>query len=99
MPVLAPDGGPLRSALGVYLVNGFHRFKDGRILPVWTSTRTSRSSPIRSRTRIVSTSLLLAGTVTALALLIGYPLAYALHTRVRSARASAPGWPWSSSVP
>ena len=37
----------------------------------------------------MSTSLLLAGIVTALALLVGYPLAYALHTRVRSARARA----------
>ncbi len=36
MPVLALTAGLYVVPLGVYLVNGFHRFKDGRILPVWT---------------------------------------------------------------
>jgi putative spermidine/putrescine transport system permease protein len=69
--------------LGVYLVNGFHTFRDGRILPVWTLRTywTFVTDPFSYR--IVGTSLYLATVVTALAVLIGYPVAYALHTRVR----------------
>ena len=72
--------------LGVYLVNGFHAFRDGRILPVWTLRTYAQFLTDPFSYKIIGTSLLLAGTVTLLALLIGYPLAYALHTRVRSAR-------------
>ena len=67
----------------MYLVNGFHRFKDGRILPVWTLDSYVAFFTDPFSYKIVSTSLLLAGIVTALALLVGYPLAYALHTPVR----------------
>jgi putative spermidine/putrescine transport system permease protein len=75
--------------LAVYLVNGFHRFRDGRILPVWTLGTYGAFLTDSFSYRIVGTSLVLASIVTALALVIGYPLAYALHTRVRSARARA----------
>lgn len=75
--------------LAVYLVNGFHAFKDGRILPVWTlrTYLTFFTDPFSYR--VIGTSLLLASVVTALAVLAGYPLAYALHTRVRSPLARA----------
>jgi putative spermidine/putrescine transport system permease protein len=88
-PVLALTAVLYVAPLGVYLVNGFYRFKDGRILRVWTldSYRAFFTDPFSYK--IVSTSLLLAGIVTVLALLVGYPLAYALHTRVRGARTRA----------
>jgi putative spermidine/putrescine transport system permease protein len=70
----------------VYLVNGFHVFRDGRILPVWTLRTYLAYVTDPFSYRVVGTSLLLASVVTALALLLGYPLAYALHTRVRTAR-------------
>jgi putative spermidine/putrescine transport system permease protein len=75
--------------LALYLVNGFHRFRDGRILPVWTLDTYAAFLADPFSYRIVSTSLWLATVVTVLALVVGYPLAYALHTRVRSARARA----------
>lgn len=68
--------------LAIYFTNGFHRFQDGRILPVWT-VRTFLdffSDPFSYK--VIGTSVRLAVIVTALALLIGYPVAYALHTRV-----------------
>ena len=70
--------------LAFYFVNSFHAFKDGRILPVWT-LRTYWSFFADPFTyKIIGTSLWLAFVVTTLAVLIGYPVAYALHTRVRS---------------
>jgi putative spermidine/putrescine transport system permease protein len=75
--------------LAVYLVNSFHAFKDGRILPVWTLRTYVGFFADPFSYRIIGTSLFLASVVTALALLIGYPLAYALHTRVRSRVARA----------
>ena len=71
--------------LGVYLVNGFHAFKDGRILPVWTLRTYTAFFTDSFSYWIMGTSLGLAAVVTALALAVGYPLAYALHTRVRRA--------------
>jgi putative spermidine/putrescine transport system permease protein len=69
--------------LAVYFVNGFHAFKDGKILPVWT-LRTFVSFYTDPFTyRVVGSTIGLALVVTALAVVIGYPLAYALHTRVR----------------
>jgi len=73
----------------VYLVNGFYRFKDGRILREWTLDTYAAFLTDAFSYKIVATSLLLAGVVTALALVVGYPLAYALHTRVKSARTRA----------
>jgi putative spermidine/putrescine transport system permease protein len=88
-PVLALTAALYVVPLGVYLVNGFYRFKDGRILREWTLDTYAAFLTDAFSYKIVSTSLLLAAVVTALALLVGYPLAYALHTRVRSARARA----------
>jgi putative spermidine/putrescine transport system permease protein len=68
--------------LGIYFVNGFHGFKDGRILPGWTLRTYVGFFTDAFSYRIIGTSLSLAAGVTGLALLIGYPLAYALHTRV-----------------
>ncbi len=83
-PALVLMSGLYVVPLAVYFVNSFHAFKDGRILPVWT-LRTYVSFFADPFTyKIVGTSLWLAFVVTAFAVLIGYPLAYALHTRVRS---------------
>lgn len=70
--------------LGIYLENGFHAFKDGRILPGWTLWTYWYFLTDTFSYRIIGASLGLATIVTALALLIGYPVAYALHTRVAS---------------
>jgi putative spermidine/putrescine transport system permease protein len=69
--------------LAVYFVNGFHLFKDGRILPVWTLRTYVNFFTDPFTYRVVGASIGLALVVTALAVVIGYPLAYALHTRVR----------------
>jgi putative spermidine/putrescine transport system permease protein len=69
--------------LAVYLVNGFHLFKDGKILPVWTLQTYVNFFADPFTYRVVGASIGLALVVTALAVVIGYPLAYALHTRVR----------------
>lgn len=69
--------------LGVYLVNSLHAFKDGRILPIWTLRTYLAFFTDSFSYRIIGTSVWLAAIVTALALLLGYPVAYALHTRVR----------------
>jgi len=69
--------------LGVYLVNGFHRFEAGRILPGWTWETYAAFFTDPFAYRVIGQSLRLAVLVTGLALLLGYPLAYALHTRVR----------------
>ena len=68
-PVLALTAGLYVVPLGVYLVNGFYRFKDGRILRVWTLDTYAAFLTDAFSYKIVSTSLLLAGIVTALALL------------------------------
>jgi putative spermidine/putrescine transport system permease protein len=70
--------------LAVYFVNGFHAFKDGRILPVWTLRTFVAFFADPFSYKIIATSLWMAFVVTGLAVLIGYPVAYALHTRVRS---------------
>jgi putative spermidine/putrescine transport system permease protein len=69
--------------LAVYFVNGFHTFKDGKIIPVWTLRTYVGFFTDPFTYRVVGASIGLALVVTALAVVIGYPLAYALHTRVR----------------
>jgi putative spermidine/putrescine transport system permease protein len=69
--------------LAVYFVNGFHAFKDGKILPVWTLRTFVGFFGDPFTYRVVGASIGLALVVTLLAVVIGYPLAYALHTRVR----------------
>ena len=71
--------------LGVYFINSFHRFLDGRILPVWTLQTYVEYFTDPFTYKVVGTTLRLSLLVTALSIIIGYPLAYALHTRVRSA--------------
>lgn len=68
--------------LGVYFVNSFHEFRDGRILPAWTLQTYVKYFTDPFSYRVIGTSLRLSLVVTALAVLIGYPVAYALHTRV-----------------
>lgn len=75
--------------LSVYFINSFHLFKDGRILPVWTLRTYFDYFTDPFSYKIIWESVRLSLIVTALALLIGYPVAYALHTRVRSAGARA----------
>jgi putative spermidine/putrescine transport system permease protein len=75
--------------LAVYLVNGFHAFKDGRILPVWTLRTYLGFFTDPFSYRIIGTSVWLALVVTTLTIVIGYPVAYALHTRVRNRTARA----------
>jgi putative spermidine/putrescine transport system permease protein len=69
--------------LAVYFVNSFHAFKDGKILPVWTLRTYVGFFSDPFTYRVVGESIGLALVVTTLAVVIGYPLAYALHTRVR----------------
>lgn len=69
--------------LGIYLLYSFHGFKDGRILSGWTLRTYGAFFTDAFSYRIVAASLGLATGVTGLTLAIGYPLAYALHTRVR----------------
>jgi putative spermidine/putrescine transport system permease protein len=70
--------------LSAYLVNSLHLFKDGRILPVWTLQTYVEYFTDPFSYKIIAESARLSSTVTGLALLIGYPVAYALHTRVRN---------------
>lgn len=70
--------------LAIYFVNSFHLFRDGRILPVWTLQTYVAFFSDPFNYRVIGASLRLALTVTVLAILTGYPLSYALHTRVRS---------------
>ncbi len=70
--------------LGVYFINSFHLFKDGRILPVWTLKTYVDYFTDPFSYKIIWESVWLSVVVTALAILIGYPVAYALHTRVRT---------------
>jgi putative spermidine/putrescine transport system permease protein len=69
--------------LAVYFVNGFHTFKDGKIIPVWTLRTYVAFFSDPFTYRVVGATIGLALVVTGLAVVIGYPLAYALHTRVR----------------
>lgn len=75
--------------LGVYFINSFHLFKDGRILPIWTLRTYVDYFTDPFSYKIIWESVRLSLVVTVLAILIGYPVAYALHTRVRSAGARA----------
>ncbi len=75
--------------LGLYFINSFHLFKDGRILPIWTLRTYVDYLTDPFSYKIIWESVRLSLVVTALAILIGYPVAYALHTRVRSAGARA----------
>jgi putative spermidine/putrescine transport system permease protein len=68
--------------LAIYLVNALHAFRDGRIVPIWTLETAWRFVTDPFSYRVIGASLRLSVTVTALAVGIGYPLAYALHTRV-----------------
>jgi putative spermidine/putrescine transport system permease protein len=73
--------------LGVYFINSFHLFRDGRILPVWTLQTYVDYFTDPFSYKIIGESVRLSLIVTALAIVIGYPVAYALHTRIRGA-----GW-------
>jgi putative spermidine/putrescine transport system permease protein len=73
--------------LGVYFINSFHLFRDGRILPVWTLQTYVAYFTDPFSYKIIGESVRLSLIVTVLAIVIGYPVAYALHTRVRGA-----GW-------
>ncbi len=75
--------------LAIYFVNSFHLFRDGRILPVWTLRTYTTFFTDPFNYKVIGASVRLALVVTLLALLIGYPLAYALHTRVRRPGARA----------
>lgn len=75
--------------LAIYFVNSFHLFRDGRILPVWTLETYAAFFTDPFNYKVIGASLRLALTVTALAILAGYPISYALHTRVRSPAARA----------
>lgn len=75
--------------LAIYFVYGFHLFKDGRILPVWTLQTYAAFVSDPFSYKVIGASLRLALIVTILAILAGYPLAYALHTRVRNPGARA----------
>ena len=68
--------------LAIYFTNSFHLFQDGRIVPVWTLRTYLNFFSDPFSYKVIGTSVRLAVIVTALALLIGYPIAYALHTRV-----------------
>jgi len=68
--------------LTIYFLNSFHVFQDGRILPVWTLRTYASYFSDPFSYRVIGTSLRLALVVTSLAILVGYPLAYALHTRI-----------------
>ncbi len=83
-PALGLMAGVYVAPMAVYFVNGFHAFRDGRILPVWTLQTYADFFADPFTYRVVGTSVGLALVVTGLAVLVGYPLAYALHTRVRS---------------
>lgn len=85
LPALALMAALYVVPLAIYLVNSFHLFQDGRILTVWTLRTYVAFFSDPFHYRVIGSSLRLALTVTALAVLLGYPLAYALHTRVRSA--------------
>jgi putative spermidine/putrescine transport system permease protein len=82
-PALVLMAGLYVAPLAVYFVNSFHAFKDGKILPVWTLRTYVTFFTDLFTYRVVGASIDLALVVTALAVVIGYPLAYALHTRVR----------------
>ena len=69
--------------LGFYFINSFHLFRDGRILPIWTLQTYVDYFTDPFSYKIIEESVRLSLLVTALALVIGYPVAYALHTRVR----------------
>jgi putative spermidine/putrescine transport system permease protein len=73
--------------LGVYFINSFHLFRDGRILPIWTLQTYVDYFTDPFSYKIIGESVRLSLIVTVLAIVIGYPVAYALHTRIRSA-----GW-------
>jgi putative spermidine/putrescine transport system permease protein len=75
--------------LGVYFINSFHLFVDGRILPVWTLRTYVDYFTDPFSYKVIAESVRLSLVVTALAVAIGYPVAYALHTRVRRTGARA----------
>ena len=75
--------------LGIYFINSFHVFQNGRILPIWTFRTYVEYFSDPFSYKVIWESVWLSLMVTALAILIGYPVAYALHTRVRSAGARA----------
>jgi putative spermidine/putrescine transport system permease protein len=75
--------------LGIFFINSFHLFVDGRIIPVWTLRTYVAYFLDPFSYRIIWASIRLSLIVTGLAIVIGYPIAYALHTRVRRAGARA----------
>lgn len=88
-PALAAMAVLYVAPLGVYFVNSFHLFKDGRILPVWTLQTYADYFTDPFSYKIIAESVRLSLGVTALAVALGYPLAYALHTRIRRGGARA----------
>lgn len=68
--------------LAIYFTNSFHLFRDGRIVPIWTLRTYINFFSDPFSYKVIGTSVRLAVIVTVLAVLIGYPLAYALHTRI-----------------
>ncbi len=70
--------------LGVYLLNGFHLFQSGKIVPIWTLRTFGSFFQDPFSYRVIGTSLSLSTVVTLLDVALGYPIAYALHTRVKS---------------
>lgn len=75
--------------LGLYFINSFHLFQNGRILPIWTLKTYADYFSDPFSYKVIGESVRLSIVVTALAILIGYPIAYALHTRVRRPGARA----------
>lgn len=75
--------------LGLYFINSFHVFQNGRILPIWTLRTYVEYFSDPFSYKVIWESVWLSLIVTTLAILIGYPVAYALHTRVRRAGARA----------
>lgn len=81
-PALTLMGVLYVAPLVIYFANSFHLFRDGRIVPVWTLRTYINFFSDPFSYKVIEASVRLAVIVTALALLMGYPLAYALHTRV-----------------
>ena len=81
-PGLALMGVLYLAPLVIYFTNSFHLFRDGRIVPIWTFRTYINFFSDPFSYKVIETSMRLAVIVTVLAVLIGYPLAYALHTRI-----------------
>jgi putative spermidine/putrescine transport system permease protein len=81
-PGLALMGVLYVAPLAIYFANSFHLFRDGRIVPIWTLVTYIKFFSDPFSYKVIEASVRLSVIVTVLAVLIGYPLAYALHTRI-----------------